>query len=176
MVTSRKVLKSGWIGSGIYRLLMVSIASLLVLGCSNDDDDGNGGDFDFPLEGDNLSMEDIAGNWTATFAEFQLISDSSSTIEIVSEGGEVTLNIQENGRFTSRITFPGEPAEQFSGQLGFSGSQLVLLDDEDDPGDEAFLSITLTPEDVLLVSGILEFDFEGTGSFEATSVDLRMVR
>lgn len=174
MATNSKVLNGLWIRSGFYHLLIISMASLFVLGCSNDDD--NGGEFDFPLEGDNLSISDIAGNWTATFAEFQLVTDASSTIEIVSQGGSVNLNIQNNGRFSATITFPGAPAESFSGQLGFSGSQLVLLDDVDDPGDEAFLTITLTPEDVLLINGILEFDFEGTGSFEATSVDLRMVR
>ncbi|PRX57902.1 hypothetical protein [Flagellimonas meridianipacifica] len=173
MDTYFTVFKSIWSKDGLNRLLIVTITSLFVLGCSNDD---NGDEFDYSLEGDNLSIADITGNWTATFAEFELLSDSNSTIELVSQGGNVTLNIQSNGRFTSTIGFPGEAAEQFSGQLGFFESLLVLLDDEDEPGDEAFLNINLTSDDVLEVDGILELDFDSDGSFEDTFVDLRMVR
>ncbi|MEL6916972.1 MAG: hypothetical protein AAFO99_04500, partial [Bacteroidota bacterium] len=94
----------------------------------------------------------------------------------ISEGGSFNLTIQNNGRFSAQINFPGEPTEQFTGQMGFSDSLLVLLDDEDEPGDEAFLTISLTPEDLLLANGILEFDFDGDGSFEDTIIDLRMER
>ncbi|WP_435624861.1 hypothetical protein [Flagellimonas sp.] len=151
--------------------LLLSLCLFLCIGCSEDE-----GEFDFPLDGSNLSMDDIAGSWTAIFAEFQQLSDPNSNVEIVSQGGSMTLNIQSNGRFTSTISVPGGSSEQFSGQLGFSGAQLVLLDDADEPGDEAFLGIALTSEDVLELNGILEFDFDGNGSFEETVVVLRMIR
>ena len=153
---------------------MVALLFLVFVACSNDDDETP--EFDFPLEGNTLSMMDIAGNWTATSAEFEGASVPGGTIELVGAGGSLTLNIQNNGRFSSVIRLPGEDGEEFTGQLGFSGSQLVLLDDVDEPGDEAFFSITLTPEDLLLLSGVLEFDFDDNGSFEATDVDLTMTR
>lgn len=158
------------------RLPIFLVVLLIVVGlaCSNDDDDIP--EFNFPLEGTTLTMADITGNWTATSAVFEGASVPGGAIELVGAGGSVTLNIQNNGRFTSTIGFPGETAESFSGQLGFSGSQLVLLDDDDEPGDEAFINITLTPEDILLLSGILEFDFDGNGSFEATNVDMSLIR
>ena len=150
---------------------LLSLCFLLCIGCSEDE-----GEFDFPLEGSNLSMADIAGSWTAIFAEFQLLSDPNNNVEIVSQGGSMTLNIQNNGRFTSTINVPGGSSEQFSGQLGFSGSQLVLLDDVDEPGDEAFLTIDLTSNDVLELGGILAFDFDDNGTFEETAISLQMVR
>ncbi len=155
------------------QLVFLSLIVVFFIGC-NDDDDGPS-EFDFPLEGSTLAMADIAGNWTATSAEFQIVGDPGSFVEIVGQGGSVTLNIQSNGRFTSIISFPGAAPEQFSGQLGFSGNQLVLLDDVDEPGDEAFIDITLTPQDELLLSGVLEFD-DGTGSFVPTNVNLSMIR
>ncbi len=156
------------------QFFILLLATCIAVSCSYFDEDVSV--IDFPLVGTSLSMEDIAGNWTATSAEFQLVGDSGSLIEIVGAGGGVSFNIQNNGRFTSTISFPGADLEQFLGQLGFSGDQLVLLDDEDEPGDEAFIDITLTPQDVLLLSGILEFDFDGDGSFEPTNVDLAMIR
>lgn len=158
---------------GMLSFLVVGVALIALLACSGDDD---APEFDFPLEGTNLSIADIADNWTATTAEFQVVGVPGSFIEIVGAGGSVTLNIQNNGRFTSVISFPGEGSESFSGQLGFSGSQLVLLDDVDEPGDEAFIDVTLTTEDLLLLSGTLEFDFDDNGDFEDTDVDLVMTR
>ena len=100
---------------------MIFIA-LLTMGCSEDE-----GEFDFPLEGDTLSIADIAGNWTAIFAEFQIRDQPDTSTNIIPDGGSVTINIQNNGRFTAVITFPGEAPTQFSGQLGFSESLLVLF-------------------------------------------------
>ena len=160
--------------NGRLPFLMVALMTLVFVACSNDDDDIP--EFDFPLEGTILTIADIAGNWTATSAEFQLLGVPESLIEIIGLGGSLTLNIQNNGRYTSTTGFPGEADEQSSGQLGFSGSQLVLLDDEDEPGDEVFFNITLTPEDVMVLSGIFEFDFDDDGSFEATEVDFRLIR
>ena len=154
---------------------MVALMTLIFVACSNDDDDETA-EFDFPLEGSTLSMADIAGTWTATSAEFEGASVPGGSIELVGAGGSVTLNIQNSGRFTANISLPGVGSQSFSGQMGFSGSQLVLLDDVDEPGDEAFVNITLTPEDLLLLSGILEFDFDGDGNFEDTDVDLTMTR
>ncbi|MEO1030725.1 MAG: hypothetical protein AAFX55_04940 [Bacteroidota bacterium] len=156
------------------KIMTIIYMALLLLACNSDDDNATA--FDFPLEGTTLSIDDIAGNWTATFAEFQTVGDPSSLIDIVDAGGSLTLNIQNNGRFTSTISLPGVGSQQFSGQMGFSGSQLVLLDDTDEPGDEAFLNITLTPEDMLLLTGILEFDFDEDGIFEDTNVDFRLIR
>ncbi|MEM9361053.1 MAG: hypothetical protein AAGA43_00385 [Bacteroidota bacterium] len=151
--------------------LLFSLFFFLCIGCSEDE-----GEFDFPLEGDTLSITDITGNWTAIFAEFQIRDQPATSTNIIMDGGSVIINIQNDGRFTSTITFPGEAPTQFSGQLGFSGSQLVLLDDVDEPGDEAFLGIALSSDDVLEISGILEFDFDGNGTFEETVVFLQMVR
>ncbi|MEM7486054.1 MAG: hypothetical protein AAF348_12675 [Bacteroidota bacterium] len=153
--------------------LVITIVIMSLVACSGDDD---APEFDFPLEGTNLSIADISGNWTATSAEFQGLGVPGGFIEIVGADGSVTLNIQNNGRFTSTISLPEEGSQSFSGQMGFSGSQLVLLDDVDEPGDEAFIIITLTPEDILQLSGILEFDFDGDGNFDDTDVDLIMTR
>ncbi len=161
-----------WQGkSGFHHLLIISVTLFFILGCSEDE-----GESSFSLEGDSLTMEDIAGSWTATFAEFQIRNQPETSTNIIADGGSVAITIQTNGRFVSEITFPGQSPERTSGQLGFDGSLLVLLDDEDEPGDEAFLGISLSPQDVLEIAGILEFDFDQDGDFEETVIVLNLVR
>ncbi|MEM9000720.1 MAG: hypothetical protein AAGB24_10690 [Bacteroidota bacterium] len=158
----------------IFYVMKVFVLALVLVGCSDDEEEELG--FEFPLEGSNLSIADIAGNWTATFAQFSTVGVPDSSIEIIAAGGSATLNIQDSGRFTSTISLSGEGSQQFSGQMGFSGSFLALLDDTDEPGDEAFLDIDLTPEDELFLGGTLEFDFDEDGNFEPTITNLRLIR
>ena len=97
------------------RVLFIACLVLLTsLGaCDSGDED------EFLLEGDGISMSDIAGNWTATRAFFSRAATGPAvSVEIVAQGGMAALEIQNNGRFTFTTTLPGEAPEVTTGQLG----------------------------------------------------------
>lgn len=133
---------------------------------------------EYPLTGPDLSMADIAGTWNATtanFSSYELDDDGQPFfMDIIAEGGSFTLVIQNNGRFTSTITLPGEPDNISTGQLGFDDQWLAISFDED-PGEYEYYFIELVSE-ILTLRGETEFDFDDDGLEEPASIDLVMER
>lgn len=100
-------------------ILVLLILSIPILSCSSDGDEEDGIDFsDCSLNGPNFSISDVVGNWTATQANFD-IPGTSEQIDVVSEGGTVTLNVQSSGGFTLIITESGATSESTTGDLAF---------------------------------------------------------
>ncbi|MEL6305608.1 MAG: hypothetical protein AAFQ20_12570 [Bacteroidota bacterium] len=156
------------------RFIFCSFCLIALFSCSDDEDEIN-----FSLEGTTLSITDISGNWTSVFIAFQDLDLPDSEAQIIDYsalGATATLNIQNDGRFTASFSLPEGSTINFSGQMGFSGDLLVLSEDSDGPGDEAFWSITLTEDDILGLSGELEIDFDEDGTIDPTFVVLQMER
>lgn len=126
---------------------------------------------EYPLEGPNLSMNDIAGNWKATTANFY---HDTLFFDVIAEGGSVSLAIETNGRFTFTIKLPEEPDDVSAGQLGFDEEWLAIGYDEY-PGEYEYFFIELA-NGILTLRGQTEFDFEGDGTDEPASVDLILIR
>ena len=126
---------------------------------------------EYPLEGPNLSMNDIAGNWKATTANY---SYDTLFFDVVAEGGSVTLAIETNGRFTFTLKLPEESDNVSTGQLGFDEEWLAISFD-DDPEEYEYFFIELSNGNLTL-RGPAEFDVEGDGTEEPASVDLIMIR
>jgi len=143
---------------------VILAASLLIF------DSCNKGEEEYPLNGPNLSMDDIAGNWKATHANF---NSDTLFFDVIAEGGTVTLSIQSNGRFTFTITLPDEPNDVSTGQLGFDEQWLAIGFDED-PGEYVYYFIELD-KGILTLRGEAEFDY-GDGGERPGSVDLVMER
>lgn len=133
---------------------------------------------EYPLSGPNLSMADIAGTWNATTANFSGdeldAAGQPKFIDIIAEGGSVTLAVQTNGRFTSTIALPGEPVDISTGQLGFDDQWLAISYD-DDPGEYEYYYIELVNQ-ILTLRGPAEFDFDDDGLEEPASLELIMGR
>ena len=121
--------------------------------CNGDDDD------DFSATGTNLSIADIAGSWIATSATF----NAPEFIDILEEGATVTLVIQDNGRFTFTVKYPGEADDVSTGKLGFDGEWLAVRFDDDD--DEASFFISLE-NNILTLRGQVELDLDQNGIFD----------
>jgi len=126
---------------------------------------------EYPLEGPNLSMNDIAGNWKATSANYHY---DTLFFDVIAEGGSVSLVIQGDGRFTFTLKLPDEPDNVSSGQLGFDEEWLAISFD-DDPDEYEYFFIQLS-NGVLTIRGPAEFDFEGDGTEEPANVDLILIR
>jgi len=112
-------------------------------------------------------VSEIAGTWTAT-------STSFNGVDVIEEGGSVTLVIQSNGNFTFTIMRPGRTDMVFTGKLGFDEKWLAVEYDTN-PGEYEYYDITYD-EDNLHIGANSEFDFDGDGTDEAVVFFLEMVR
>ena len=138
-------------------LLFVSLLVPLFLfpGCKEDD------------EFSDERVSEIAGTWTATSASF-------NGIDVVDEGGSVTLEIQDNGDFTFTIKRPGRPDMVFTGRLGFD-EQWLAVEYDTNPGEYEYYDITYD-EHNLHIGANSEFDFNGDGLDEFVIFFLDMIR
>ena len=123
--------------------------------CNNDD------------ESSTERISEIAGTWTATKATF-------NGIDVVLEGGSVTLAIQSNGKFTFSIKRPGKTNMVFTGKLGFD-EQWLAVEYDTNPGEYEYYDITYDAHN-LHIGANSEFDFDGDGSDEFVVFFLDMVR
>ena len=138
-------------------LLFVAVAASLMFfsGCKKNDV--------FSSE----KISEIAGTWTATSASF-------NGVDVVKEGGSVTLEISNNGRFTFTIKRPGRTAMVFTGKLGFE-EQWLVVEYDTHPGEYEYYDITYDASN-LHIGANSEFDFDGDGSDEFVVFYLDMVR
>jgi hypothetical protein len=141
--------------TGLVLLFFVVIAPLaFFVACSDD-------------EPSTERVAEIAGTWTATSATF-------NGIDVVLEGGSVTMVIQNNGRFTFTIKRPGREDMVFTGKLGFD-EQWLAVEYDTYPGEYEYYDITYD-EHNLHIGANSEFDFDGDGADEEVIFYLDMVR
>ena len=141
--------------TGLAFLFVVMAPLTMFVACSDDDEPST----------DRVS--EIAGTWTAT-------SDSFNGIDVVLEGGSVTMVIQSNGRFTFTIKRPEETDMVFTGKLGFD-EQWLAVEYDTNPGEYEYYDITYDAHN-MHIGANSEFDFDGDGSDEFVIFFLDMVR
>ena len=129
-------------------------------------------------QGTNLSISEISGNWTASSAIFSRdVGGTIQQVDVVAEGGTVTLSIQSNGRFTLNVAESDGPNDVSSGDFCFDEELLVVRFDGDAPDDWDYFRVQLdSSNDILYISGRGEFDFDGNGMVELAEIDLELVR
>ena len=153
-------------------LAILFLANYLMISCSSGDDE------EFSLVGTNTSVADLSGNWNATRAVFdRYTSGPVAQTDVVAEGGTVTLNIQNTGRFTLTVTEQGAAPETTTGRLAFDEDLLVIFFDEN-PEDWEYFSITHSEPNLSISggNGSAEWDFDGDGTEEPANVDFAFVR
>jgi len=129
------------------------------------------------LQGDNYSISDISGNWTAMEATFSSLDQPyKGGIDIIKEGGTLKLAIQNNGRFTFTIMLPGEPDQVTTGQLGFDEEWLAVSYD-DDPGEYDYLFFDLNADkSILTIRGNGGYDFDDDGTEDIATMSFILER
>lgn len=169
---SKNLFKQSMVKNMLISFLLAS--GVLMMSCSSDEDEEGGIDFsDCSLNGPNFSISEVAGNWTATQANFD-IPGTSEQIDVVAEGGTVTLNVQSNGAFTLIITESGASSESTTGDLAFcEGLFTVRYDDA--PNDPEILQGSLN-DGVFSITGSVEYDVDGDGNDDEAFVILKMER
>jgi hypothetical protein len=169
---SRKVNSPMAISLDSFRGVLVVILCAMFAACSSDEDDAAPSP-----QGTHLSVSDIAGNWKATRAVFSNSQlNPPAIVDVINDGGTVTLNIQTNGKFIFAVSFPGESPDVATGTLGFEDEYLVVSYD-DDPGEYEYMGIHSNANHTeLSISGPAEFDFDDNGTDEAAEVSMQLTR
>nr|WP_299343196.1 hypothetical protein [Allomuricauda sp.] len=167
----------------VFFFSLLFVISPLFLSCSSSDDGGgnNGGggggvNIDISscsLNGPNFSISDISGDWVATQGNFD-VPESSIQVDVVAEGGSVTLNVQPNGEFTLVITPNGAESETTTGDLAFCDGLFTVRYDNM-PNETETLTVTLN-NDVLAITGPILFDVDDDGTDDEAFVILRFER
>jgi hypothetical protein len=139
------------------------------------------GEEDPPITPDGpFNISELTGNWEATFASFIRDSDDMA-VEIVGDGGTVTMVVQSNGRFTMTIDPADRAAYTVSGKMFWEiweGNYYFSIEWADYPGDWDSYGATLIG-DTLEINGSFEtgeYDFDNDGSSESARVRFTFVR
>ena len=145
-------------------VLVATAALLPLLGCS----DGAGVEID-------PAVEPLVGTWEGTAVVLTNQADTTVSLDLIEEGGTFSLVVQPSGRYTAILTIFGQPGTE-TGQLSVSGNVVTL--DPEIPADAPTTSgiFELQGEDVLIVDGETEFDFNLDGTDEPADVHMEFAR
>lgn len=161
----------------VYQKLYLFIIAVLTIfsACGTGSDDG----FDqFSLEGTNTSMSEIAGNWNATRASFSKnVAGPVMEVDIVEIGGSLSLEIQNDGRFSVTFQVPNQPSETNTGRFAFD-EDLLIISFDDDPDEWEYFGITHQEPNLTISGGTVyeAFDFDGNGTREDANIDFELIR
>ena len=166
-----KSVSISWILSNIFMPSILVGLLFIMTSC-------DGGDDEVPLVGTKYSISDIMGNWNASAATIANLSGGQPAfVDIIGEGGTLSLSIQSNGRFSLTIERPGRSDETFTGDMGFDEEWLAVRFDGDAADDYAYMFIELNAaKDFMIIRGDSEYDFDEDGTDELASIDLELDR
>ncbi|MBO0329275.1 hypothetical protein [[Muricauda] lutisoli] len=151
--------------------LFIGLISLSISCSKSDDEDELTKDGPFPIS-------ELSGNWEATKAQFSV---SSTSVDIVEDGGTVTMSVQASGRFTLTLNPVDRDAYAVTGEIfweEWQGSYYFAVAWDDEPNDwdtyghtydGTTLSINGGPD-----SG--DYDFDNDGDLESCSIHFIFVR
>lgn len=154
--------------------LFAPLFAFLLLSCSGDDETDvlvkTGGSFE---------ISELAGNWEATWASFS--DGNMMSVDIIDEGGSVTLTVESSGRFTLTINPSDRPSYTTSGEMfweEWEGTYYFAIEWADYPGDWDTYGATLTGTTFTINGGFEsgEYDFDNDGTFESASISFVFVK
>jgi len=154
--------------------LFAPLFAFLLLSCSGDDETDA-----LVKAGGPFEISELAGSWEATSASFS--DGNTQSIELINEGGTVSLTVQSNGRFTLTIDPADRPAYTTSGEMfweEFEGQYYFAIEWADYPGDWDTYGATLNANTFTINGGFDsgEYDFDNDGDFESVSIGFTFVR
>lgn len=149
-------------------IVLIFIALIpLTFSCSSDDSDEDGLTKDGPFP-----ISELAGTWEATKAQFSV---STTSVDVVEDGGTVSMTVQSNGDFTLTIDPADREAYTVSGEMFWEEWQQTFyfaIVWDDDPGDWDTYGHTYNGTTLSLNGGADtgEYDFNNDGTPQSCSV------
>jgi len=101
----------------------------------------------------------VVGTWVASSWTFNALA-TDSTIDLIANGAELTVVLQNSGRYTLIITAPGESPDYETGGLSFSGDQMTITSDNPNEGISV-MTWSVTGTTMTLLSTESDYDFDG---------------
>ena len=128
------------------------LLSLSLSGCGGDDPAGPAG----------LTINDLVGSWIATSDTHTNNANSSESLDLIAEGGEVRFTMLSGGNTRIWVTF-GTFSDEFDSAVTLSGTTLTI--DPVEAGRETVvLEITLVGNVLTMTNADAEFDFTQSGA------------
>lgn len=156
----------------IFHYLFAVFALVAFISCSSSDD----GD-ELTKEGP-FKISELAGSWEATQAQFSV---NTVSVDVVDDGGTVSMSVQSSGRFTLTIDPIDRPAYTVSGEMfweEWQGSFFFAIEWDDYPGDWDTYGHTWDGTTFTLNGGFDsgEYDFDNDGDAESCSLHFTFIR
>jgi hypothetical protein len=134
-----------------------------------------GGCSDSTGPGSSITIQDLAGDWEAGQFRFTSVANPSEFVDLIMLGGRATLTIATDGSYTLDITTPDDEAEVSTGFMAIE-SGVLLLTNDDAPGETVAFAMTLSEDELTLVTDEARFDFDEDGRLEPALLRLVLVR
>jgi hypothetical protein len=160
-------------------ILVLSISTILASSCGKDDSEKEL----FSEGGGAFEISEFTGNWEATSGGFLRISDNL-WVDIVWDGGSVSLTVQSSGRCTFTINPVDREAYTASGKMlwgRYEGEDALAIEWDDSPGADdssyfRFFELTDTTFNLGCSSECGEYDFNNNGTSEVADLNFEFIR
>ncbi len=125
-----------------------------------------------------FNISELAGSWNSTSASFV---GNTSSVNVVGDGGTLTMTVQSNGRFSMNIDPVDQNSYSVSGKMfweKWEGEFYFAIEWDKYSGDWDTYGATLIENQFTLNGGgdSGEYDFDGDGSFESASISITFER
>lgn len=154
------------------KLFYIFLVLLVSLACSSDEDE------DVITKDGPFNISELAGSWDATKAQFSV---NTTSVDVVEDGGTVTMTVQSSGRFTATLDPVDRAPYTVSGEMfweQWQGSFYFAIEWDDEPGDWDTYGHTYDGSKLSLNGGADTgaYDFDNDGDMEACSLHFILVR
>ena len=154
------------------------LISFIALSCSSEDEEA-------PLvrDGGPFEISELTGSWEAIRANFYSV-ESSNNVDIVKQGGSLSLTVQSNGRCTFIVDPADREAITVSGEMfwsSYEGDEALAIVWDDSPDERSsfqtmWIFLTATNFQLGCSSECGEYDFNNNGTFEVCDLDFEFIR
>lgn len=159
------------------------VIAFVALSCSKSDSDSDSESksiSDLDTEGGPFEINELAGNWEATSAFFLRASDDL-LVDIVGEGGSVSLTVQSNGKCTFTIDPFDREAYAVSGKMFWELDDetyflAIIWDNSPDDYSSFIPQFTGNKFDMGCVSECAEYDFNNNGTNDIADLSFFFIR
>lgn len=131
-------------------------------------------------DGGDFKISELAGNWEAISAFF-ISENDAETVDIVADGGSLSMAVQTSGRFTLSIDPVDREEYKETGEMfweAYEGDYYFAFKWDDYPDDWATYG-TIYTDSTFFMTGAPdagEYDFDNNGTAEAASMSFDFKR
>jgi hypothetical protein len=116
------------------------------------------------------------GTWVATKVEYTSVANPATKVEVIALGASLTVQLNNNGSYTSTLTMPGEAPEATTGTWNASAEVFTLHWLEGGFTHEMQFDWTMSGPTLSLVGADSDFDFAGNDEFLPAKLNVTLVR